>query len=376
VKILASEKPKFSIIIPCYNQGIFLEDCLDSILKQKVANWEVILVNDGSNDHTSALGECYSEKDSRIHYEYQNNQGLSAARNRGLRNAKGEFLLFLDADDWLYQDCLYKFTLAIADNIDYDLFRCGYAYSNQPKDRYHHVHLPQGACEIWPDVLARNIGPCHSILIRKSVACTLGNFDSSLKSCEDWDFWIRAGKMGARIYSIPDVLVGYRYVANSMSRNPQIMYKALNEVSHRAKNIDYRLPKCATYNFGSDFDFVASIKDHFFRCLGVMIHQGQVDKAIYWYQEEVQKWNWSINRSDWKLLSSYLSWGYFFEKDEIQKLMKQTGNALLEFFLRLGYSKKESMKLVRLVFTPQLKKRNHIRFGRLFGGLMNKLSLY
>lgn len=96
----------FSIIIPVYNVEKYLRDCLDSVLKQSFTDWEAICVNDGSNDGSAAILAELASKDSRIITITQANGGLSAARNAGLEAANGDYVLFLDSDDWFEPDAL------------------------------------------------------------------------------------------------------------------------------------------------------------------------------------------------------------------------------------------------------------------------------
>ena len=96
---ITDNKIQFSIIIPVYNKANFIATCLDSILAQTYNNYEIICVNDGSTDNSLEILEYYARKDSRIKVYSQENQGVSAARNFGIINAQGEYLLFCDADD-------------------------------------------------------------------------------------------------------------------------------------------------------------------------------------------------------------------------------------------------------------------------------------
>lgn len=96
----------FSIIIPVYNVENYLRDCLDSVLNQSFNDWEAICVNDGSTDGSAAILESYAERDSRFNVISQPNGGLSAARNTGLDAAQGDYVLFLDSDDWLEPNAL------------------------------------------------------------------------------------------------------------------------------------------------------------------------------------------------------------------------------------------------------------------------------
>lgn len=97
---------KLSIIIPAYNVEQFIPKCLDSIFGQNCSGFEVIVVNDGSNDATPALLKGYAEKHSNLNVINQDNAGMSTARNRGLEVAKGEYVMFVDSDDWLCNNAL------------------------------------------------------------------------------------------------------------------------------------------------------------------------------------------------------------------------------------------------------------------------------
>lgn len=94
-------KPQFSIIIPVYNGEKFLNRCILSVLNQNYDNYEVIFVNDGSTDNSAKLCDDWSQKDSRIKVVHQKNAGLPRAREVGVINANGEYIMFIDVDDWI-----------------------------------------------------------------------------------------------------------------------------------------------------------------------------------------------------------------------------------------------------------------------------------
>ena len=104
----------FSVIIPVYNVEKYLRACLDSILDQTFSDWEAVCVNDGSTDGSASILAEYAAKDNRFRVVEQSNAGLSAARNTGMKHATGDFVLFLDSDDWLETDALE----ALARNLD------------------------------------------------------------------------------------------------------------------------------------------------------------------------------------------------------------------------------------------------------------------
>lgn len=97
---------RFSVIIPVYNVETYLRECLDSVFNQTFEDWEAVCVNDGSTDNSSAILEEYASKDNRFYIINRPNGGLSAARNTGLKAVKGEYVLFLDSDDWLEPNAL------------------------------------------------------------------------------------------------------------------------------------------------------------------------------------------------------------------------------------------------------------------------------
>ena len=112
---------KFSIIVPIYNVEKYLEKCLDSIYNQTYKEFEVILINDGSNDNSKLICDKYIEKDKRFKYFEQTNKGLSVARNKGVQESIGNYLLFVDSDDYLSFDLLQKLNNNL--DVNYDLIR-------------------------------------------------------------------------------------------------------------------------------------------------------------------------------------------------------------------------------------------------------------
>ncbi len=111
--------PTFSIIIPVYNVAPYLRECLDSVLAQTCPDWEAICVDDGSTDASGAILDEYAARDARFRVIHQPNAGVSAARNRALENAQGEWIVFLDSDDVLYKHTLEVVGLAIDDKDDF-----------------------------------------------------------------------------------------------------------------------------------------------------------------------------------------------------------------------------------------------------------------
>ena len=116
-------KPLISVIVPAYNVEPYIEKCVKSIINQDYPNLEIILVNDGSKDKTGELCDKLKETDDRIQVIHQNNRGLSAARNSGLDLAHGEWIAFLDSDDWIEPE-MYSTLIKIAVKEDAEIASC------------------------------------------------------------------------------------------------------------------------------------------------------------------------------------------------------------------------------------------------------------
>jgi glycosyltransferase involved in cell wall biosynthesis len=121
--------PKLSIIVPVYNVEAYLPKCIDSILNQSFEDFELILINDGSTDKSSNICEYYREKDARVVFFQKENGGLSSARNIGLDYAKGEYVAFVDSDDWIDQSMYNSLILALEKN-GCDIVICGHNIVN------------------------------------------------------------------------------------------------------------------------------------------------------------------------------------------------------------------------------------------------------
>lgn len=116
---------KLSIIMPVYNVKNYIRKCIESVLEQKFIDYELILVDDGSNDGSGVICDEYSKKDKRIIVIHQKNKGLSGARNSGINIAKGEFIGFIDSDDWIHKNMYYDL-VNIAIKEKSDIVQCGY----------------------------------------------------------------------------------------------------------------------------------------------------------------------------------------------------------------------------------------------------------
>jgi hypothetical protein len=204
-----------SIIIPTYNHAHYLPHAIQSVEVQSLTDWEAIIVDDGSTDNPQAVIAQFT--DPRLRYIFQENQGLSAARNTGIRAAQGTYLAFLDADD----EWEPEFLRCCVDVLASDGALGGVYTRNYFIDDQSNV-LPQLGGHVVPRAEFRSWNlmdgffPPNAALIRAGVLDNVGVFDVGLSGEADWDFWIRISDH-YEMQGIPKALARYRVYPGSMS---------------------------------------------------------------------------------------------------------------------------------------------------------------
>lgn len=209
---------KVSVIIPAYNAAETISDTLRSLLAQTFTEWEALVVNDGSTDHTVEVVQTFIEQDSRIRLVSQENQGLSGARNTGVALAKYDWLLFLDADDWTFPQHLKQLSSAIECDPSLDIVYCGWAYV-LPDGEFVFPQLPTLTGDLFLPFTQYCVSIVHTFLVPRSLVIRLGPFDTVLRSCEDWSLWQRIARTGVRFGAVTEILAAYRTRPDSLSRN-------------------------------------------------------------------------------------------------------------------------------------------------------------
>lgn len=213
---------KVSIIIPARDAAATLGAALESLRAQTFAGWEAIVVDDGSVDGTAALAceAAARARDPRIRLAPSagSGRGVSAARNTGLGLARGTWILFLDADDWIDPLFIERMMEALGDeSLDGALCRWRLV---APDGRLG----PALSCPSDRDLFGLMATYCafaiHSCLVRRELVEAVGGFDPELTTCEEWDLWQRIARTGARFVHIPDGLAFYRMRSGSASRSP------------------------------------------------------------------------------------------------------------------------------------------------------------
>lgn len=230
-----------SVIIPAYNAAGTLADTLESLLSQSVSSWEAVVVDDGSTDATGARAREYAERDARVRVLGRANGGEAAARNTGIGAARYDWLLFLDADDWIAPRHLEKLTAALAADRGLDAVHCGYARVAADGTRIVDPYLPP-AGDMFTVWARRSAFPVHACIVRKALVESVGGFDASLRKSPDWDLWQRVARTGARFGAVRDVLAFYRMRPQAASLEASQMLRDGLRVLRQGHAPDPRVP--------------------------------------------------------------------------------------------------------------------------------------
>src|SRR6476469_1107760 len=221
--------PIITVVIPCYNHGAYLAEAIQSILAQTYQDFEIIVVDDGSTDNTKEVA-CGFEK---VRYLYQSYAGLSAARNTGIKNSKGFYSLFSDADDWLLPDAL-ETNFKLLQAAPQAAFVAGghkkvneqgetIEEENVSVEQNHYQHFLQG-----------NYIGMHGTVLYQAWAFEKVQYDTSLKACEDYDVYLKL----ARNYPVlhhTKTIAAYRFHNQNMSGNIPLMLKTVLQVLQSQK---------------------------------------------------------------------------------------------------------------------------------------------
>lgn len=195
--------PKISVIIPCYNQGHFLEEAVQSVLDQTFQDFEIIIVNDGSTDpNTIEILNNFNKPKTRI--LHTTNQKLPSARNNGIKEALGQYILPLDADDKIGPEYLELANNVLDENPEVGIVYCQAEFFGA---RNHVWNLP---IYQFPHILLGNCIFCSALFRRTDWEKVEGYNPNMTYGFEDWDFWLSLINLGVYVHRIDKVLFYYR----------------------------------------------------------------------------------------------------------------------------------------------------------------------
>lgn len=255
---------KVSIIVPVYNVEKYIDKCINSIIVQTYSNLEIILVDDGSPDACPQICDKWEKMDERIKVIHQENLGVSAARNKALSQMTGDYILFVDSDDWIAENMVETLVDKIEESTEIDAVFCGYIEIDEKGNRLRSVE-PKYKCDVDRDKgVGLIFGEYGTVLWNKMFCAKLlrpdSVFDLGLKIGEDELWMINVLKNARKICLISEPLYYYRRRLEGASNDYTLNSKRLSEITAQQKTLvsisDYKsenltkLVKCRLYYCG------------------------------------------------------------------------------------------------------------------------------
>ncbi|HSU69398.1 MAG TPA: glycosyltransferase [Tepidisphaeraceae bacterium] len=261
---MADETPLVSVVTPVYKSEDILARAVGGLLAQDLREWEALFIDDGSPESCWRVVQAYSWIDPRIRTRRQAHAGACVARNRGIAESRGKYLVFLDADDWMEPDALRTMAAACETN--------GWAAAY---GRLRYV-TPEGNPTQWQGGFTQGVDLFEaisgsnvlsvpsSVIVRRDVFDQIGAFDPTLVHCGDWDLWARLARLDAPIGFVDQIITNYRMRPGSLSRSPRTLLRDAITTLRRIHLPDTRVsrprPECAE---GADRNRLLSRICHF-----------------------------------------------------------------------------------------------------------------
>jgi glycosyltransferase involved in cell wall biosynthesis len=239
----------FSIIIPTYNRAHLLSKAIESVISQTYSNWELIIIDDGSTDRTNELVDNYCKIDNRIRYIYQENAERSAARNNGIEHAKGEFICFLDSDDYYLPERLKGLFDYIQMEKEPKLFYyTAITYDNNGRLE-ERPERHRGNENVFEFIVQAIIGTPQVLLSMKILA--LERFNTQWNFGEDMEFWLRLARIEEPVLiESQATVVATEHEERSInikkynSGMDQLkLFNSIFRIDHSGNEIDYRIKR-------------------------------------------------------------------------------------------------------------------------------------
>ena len=287
------KNPKVSVIIPTYNSAQFIIETLESVFAQTYKNYEVIVVDDGSTDNTKEVLKPYMSK---IRYIYKENGGPASARNVGIKNARGEYIAFLDSDDlWLPEklekQIRYFEKHPEIDMVFADCIRFGEEVSNTPRNYTKHLISNDMFVNIW----WYNIVPTSTVMVKRVCFDKVGLFDESkeIEGTEDAEMWLRITRE-YKVDYVKEVVTKYKIRTSGHSRSNinrsytsarlviDKYWKDIEMRGYTRKFLNRRLHRYYL-NYGLSLFCVGNLKDAYIQFREAVRYNPKSLKALFWY---------------------------------------------------------------------------------------------
>lgn len=215
VEMIADSNPLITVITPTFNRADFIEEAVNSVLAQTYGNFELLIVDDGSTDDTKAV-LAPALQDTRVQYFYQQNQGQSVARNLALAKAKGEFICFLDSDNYWPPEKLESQVRQFAENPDYDVVYGDIIEIDEQGREVTRKNMRRYSGNISSFMIRDNCVSMNTAMARKRCFDELGAISGQRRVADDYDLWLRFSAKFRFLY-VPEFWAFYRVMENQIS---------------------------------------------------------------------------------------------------------------------------------------------------------------
>ncbi len=252
----APSAPRVSVLIPAFNAAPFIEATINSVLQQTFSDFEILVIDDGSNDDTAGAVKRAIARDSRVRLMVQENLGLSATRNRGMAVSRGALIAFLDHDDVWHPNKLSLQVALMDARPGVGVVSCYSALIDRQHQCLGWRFGGDANGNVYDEMLEWDIVSGGSVaIVRRAALDAVGPFDETLRIREDWDMWIRLARWGPYA-TVPRVLVGYTRAGENASRDYERMTEEGTRVLDKALHEDPRfLPR---YRFCQARDYLST----------------------------------------------------------------------------------------------------------------------
>lgn len=313
---------KISVIIPCFNQGKYLDQAIQSVLNQTYQDFEIIVIDDGSTDrYTKELLKNYERAKTTIYRTA--NKGASSARNYGYSLAKGNFIQFLDADDFLDKNKFEEQIRIFKNDESIDVCYTDYRYfieeTKEYRDPYFSVKLSKDPLEDFLYRWQRGLSiPIHSAMFRKKIWKSELPFIEGFGVAEDWIMWTKLAKQKAHFFFINKKYAFYRIHRKSMTHNKDyVIYWATRAISYIGENFIEK-KDMGKYNFASE-KYVKQLINE--------IYIDEKNQEISKYKNQLEEIYKSIS---WKITKPLRKFSHLIDLIRTQGLVVTTRNIILK----------------------------------------------
>jgi glycosyltransferase involved in cell wall biosynthesis len=241
-----------SVVVPCYNQGSFLSEALQSVLAQTYTNWECIIVNDGSTDDTPEIINDWAARDSRFKPVNLKNGGVSNARNKGIAIARGYYILPLDGDDKISNNYIEKLVQAMRADQDLKVVYGSIIKFGVVNEKW---ELPDYS---FKKIVTSNMIHCSGLYRKSDFDSLEGGYDVNMnEGIEDWEFWINFLKPGGQARRVDDAILYYRVKEESRMTHITLQkrYRLLAYIYHKHPELYERFTGDPSVEIRIDFAY-------------------------------------------------------------------------------------------------------------------------